>query len=325
MHPDNQYWFAFSFEGATYTFTRLCQGYCESPTIYNAALHQSLASLQLPENAVLLMYVDDLLIAAPNREICKQATLALLHHIAEQGHKASKAKLQFCKETVQFLGHKISHSTHSLTTDCVMAITKIPKPVTKKQLLSFLGMCLYCRTFIPSYSEIEGPLRDLISTKGSSSSKLSWTADAEAAFVRMKQSLQTMPALGIPDPSKPFVQTVDCRDKYMTSVLTQMHGDRQRPVAYFSCKLDPVAAGLPLCARAVAAAEKALIASRDIVGYSELTLLVPHAVSCILQNQKVAHLSTQRWLRYHTALLCMPNITASRVKRTESLMTANKC
>ncbi len=36
------------------------------------------------------------------------------------------------------------------------------------------------------------------------------------------------------------------------------------------------------------------------------------AVSMILQEQKTSHLSTARWLRYHTILLDMPNVTVKR-------------
>ncbi len=54
------------------------------------------------------------------------------------------------------------------------------------------------------------------------------------------------------------------------------------------------------------------MASREFVGYSDLILNVPHAVSMILQEQKTLHLSTARWLRYHTILLDMPNITVRR-------------
>ena len=60
----------------------------------------------------------------------------------------------------------------------------------------------------------------------------------------------------------------------------------------FSTKLDPVAAGLPHCLRAVVVAELAIMASREFVGYADLTLGVSHLVSLILQEQRTSHLST---------------------------------
>lgn len=147
--------------------------------------------------------------------------------------------------------------------------------------------------------------------------KITWTPEATKAFEELNRSIEN--TLGLPNPNKPLVQFVDQRGGYATSVLCQKHGDKRRPVAFFSStKLDPVAAGLPLCLRAVAAAEKAVTASRDLVGYSDL--MVPHALAHILHTQKTSHLSAQRWLRCHTTLLKMPNVT---VKRCSSLNPAS--
>ncbi|KAL1276699.1 hypothetical protein QQF64_036322 [Cirrhinus molitorella] len=88
------------------------------------------------------------------------------------------------------------------------------------------------------------PLRSLTLGKGlKSTDKVKWTAEAEEAFVNMKIQLSQAPALGLPNADKPFVQMVDEKNGFMTSVLLQHHGDKLRPVAYFSSKLDPVAAG----------------------------------------------------------------------------------
>lgn len=82
-----------------------------------------------------------------------------------------------------------------------------------------------------------------------------------------------------------------------------------RPVDFFPSKLDTVAAWQPKCIRAVAAAKKEVLASRDLVCFQHLTLLIPHAVYII---QKTAHLSAAQWLRYNAVLLEMPNITVKR-------------
>ncbi|XP_036003044.1 uncharacterized protein LOC118566100 [Fundulus heteroclitus] len=313
VHKDSQYWFGFQFEGKLYTFTRLVQGYTESPTIFNAALKASLDSLQLRPGTTLVQYVDDILLCSPTKQQCEEDTVALLKHLHSEGHKASLSKLQFVQPQVTFLGHHISSEGRTLSPKRVAAVQNIPKPVTKKQLLSFLGITSYCRNFVPNYSVLEAPLSAIMHGKDlQPADKLTWTSEAESAFSQLKLALQQAPTLGLPDPKKPFVQAVDEKHGCMTSVLMQDHGGKLRPVAYYSGKLDPVAAGLPGCLRAVAAAERAVLASRDIVGYSELTVLVPHNVAIILLEQKTSHLSAARWLRYTSILLDLPNITVKR-------------
>ncbi len=211
------------------------------------------------------------------------------------------------------MGHTITPNSKAISEKRVKAIKDVPRPIRKKQLLSFLGMCAYCRTFIPNYAFLEKPLRALTTGKGlRSCDKIEWPTEAQEAFATMKMQLAQAPTLGLPAIERPFTQMVDEKHGFMSSVLLQTHGDRLRPVAYFSTKLDAVAACLPHCLRAVAAAELAVLASREFVGYSDLTLMVPHAVSMILQEQKTSHLSTARWLRYHTILLDMPNVTVKR-------------
>lgn len=160
VHKDSQFWFAFQFQGKGYTFTRLPQGYSESPTFYNAALAKSLEPLALTPGTALLQYVDDLLIAAPSEEQCRVDTHALLHHLAKEGHKVSLKKLQYCKPTVTFVGYVLSANSRAVAPSRSEAAAKIPKPRTKKQMLSFLGLVGYCRVSLQttpaerSHSEI---------------------------------------------------------------------------------------------------------------------------------------------------------------------------
>uniref|UniRef100_A0A8D0DCP1 ribonuclease H n=1 Tax=Sander lucioperca TaxID=283035 RepID=A0A8D0DCP1_SANLU len=71
VDKESQFWFTFLFDGKPYTFTRLCQGYTESLTIYNDALRDSLESLTLSPGSSLLQYVDDILIASSTKEMCE--------------------------------------------------------------------------------------------------------------------------------------------------------------------------------------------------------------------------------------------------------------
>lgn len=281
------------------------QGYCESPTIYNQCLSDSLSSLTLQDGSALLQYVDDLLLCALTKTQCVQDTLTLLIHLAEWGHKVSRTKMQYAQQIITFLGHKISRDGKKLSDKHISAIQRASQPTTVKELLSFIGLCSYCWAFVPNFSEVVKPL-NVLSHSIPMGAKIQWTPEALAAFTDLKLTLQTPPTIGILDPECLFAQTVDKRQGCMTSVLLQEHGGSLRPVACFSCKLEF------FLFAAVDAAEKTIVVSRDLVGYSPLTLLVLHMVTAILQEQRTSHLSAASYVRHHTHLLGLPNVTVKQ-------------
>ena len=62
--PDSHIWFAFSFEGKSYTYTRLPQGFADSPKISTQAIMNCLANFSPQAKSQILVYVDDILIAS---------------------------------------------------------------------------------------------------------------------------------------------------------------------------------------------------------------------------------------------------------------------
>ncbi|XP_060889148.1 uncharacterized protein LOC132960171, partial [Labrus mixtus] len=310
VSPESQYLFAFTYGGHQYTWTRLPQGFIHSPTLFARALLTDLADVQLPGGSALIQYVDDLLVASPTKEACETDTRALLLSLAEKGHKASATKAQLVLQEVTYLGHVLKGNTRQVSSKRVSAVLNIPKPHTKKQLKSFLGILGYSRPWIMDFAPRARPLQDMLLQ--AAPEHLQWTEDAETAFTDLKQALSQAPALGLPDYSKPFQLYVHERNGFASGVLTQQHGSNKRPVGYYSTRLDNTELGLPPCLRAVAAAAFMVRTVSDLVLDSQCELYVPHAVSALLTRASTQHLSAARQSHYELLLLSMPNLTIHR-------------
>lgn len=113
---------------------RVPQGYTESPSIFNQILKKCLESLVMPEDSVLVQYIDDLLVASKTREACVTDTIVLLNHLAVGGHKVSPAKLQFCQKEVLYLGHKIEKGVRKASQDRITVILQMNPPRTQKEV-----------------------------------------------------------------------------------------------------------------------------------------------------------------------------------------------
>uniref|UniRef100_A0A4X2KUF1 Reverse transcriptase domain-containing protein n=1 Tax=Vombatus ursinus TaxID=29139 RepID=A0A4X2KUF1_VOMUR len=87
------------------TWTRLPQGYKNSPTLFGSALASDLARFRVSHPEVtLLQYVDDLLLAASSETTCRDATLHLLQLLDKSGYRVSGKKAQLCLQSVIYLG-----------------------------------------------------------------------------------------------------------------------------------------------------------------------------------------------------------------------------
>ena len=101
LHPSSQPLFAFEWrdpEGrytGQLTWTRLPQGFKNSPTLFDEALHRDLAPFRAQNPQIsLLEYVDDLLLAASTQELCLNGTKKLLNELGELGYWVSAKKAQ---------------------------------------------------------------------------------------------------------------------------------------------------------------------------------------------------------------------------------------
>jgi len=60
------------------------------------------------------------------------------------------------------------------------AIQSILRPLTKKQVMTFLGLMSYCRKWILNHAEIEAPSAAIAHGKGlTANDKVEWTPDAK--------------------------------------------------------------------------------------------------------------------------------------------------
>lgn len=306
LSPQSQPIFAFEWKdpelgiSGQLTWTRLPQGFKNSPTLFDEALHQDLADFRVSHpSLILLQYVDDILLEATNEEDCQTGTGDLLGTLGQLGYRASTKKAQICQTKVTYLGYELHNGQRWLTATRKETISSIPTPQTHRQLREFLGTAGFCRLWIPGFAEISAPLYPL--TK--QDTPLVWTEQQQQAFDHIKQALLKSPALGLPDITKPFDLFVDEKQGFAKGVLTQRLGPWRCPIAYLSKKLDPVAAGWPPCLKMIAAIAVLVKDATKLTLGQPVTILAPHTVESLIHQPPDHWLSNARLTHYQSLLL----------------------
>lgn len=180
-------------------------------------------------------YLDDILIYSDTREEHEQHVRTVLKRLRDAGLYAKGEKCEFYSTTVEFLGYIVSPEGIQMDPEKVRAISEWPRPETLTQTRSFLGFANFYRHFIANYSHLVAPLTSLTKT----TTKWQWNERAEESFKAIKEAFAKGGLLAHYDPTKPIIVETDASDFAIGAVLSQLHGDKLRPVAFFSRKLNP--------------------------------------------------------------------------------------
>ncbi|XP_064474611.1 uncharacterized protein LOC135388765 isoform X1 [Ornithodoros turicata] len=181
-------------------------------------------------------YLDDVAIFSSTWEDHIQHLKIVFQRFREAGLIMKAKKCKLARSHVTYLGHIVGHGYRSPLQTKVAAIKDFPRPTTKTQVRSFLGLTGYYQRYIRNYADIASPLTDAL--KNNQPNRILWDTTKESAFQKLKTALCSKPLLRAPDFARPFIIQCDASDRGIGAVLCQRdEAGREHPVVYISRKL----------------------------------------------------------------------------------------
>jgi len=105
----------------------------------------------------LTAFIDDLLIYSNNALEHEEHVKKVLTRLREAGLQASISKCEFHVKRTKYLGFIVTTEGIEVDPEKTAVIAKWERPLTVKDVQSFLGFCNFYRRFIKDYSRIAKP------------------------------------------------------------------------------------------------------------------------------------------------------------------------
>lgn len=131
-------------------------GLVTAPATFCRLMRLVLQDLSNVEN-----FIDDILIYSMTFEDHVVSLTEVLQRLREANLTAKPSKCVIAYSKLECLGHIVGEEMVQPHPDKVRAVQEANRPVTKKQLRSFLGLVNFYRKFIPNCAHISLPLTDL--------------------------------------------------------------------------------------------------------------------------------------------------------------------
>jgi RNase H-like domain found in reverse transcriptase/Reverse transcriptase (RNA-dependent DNA polymerase)/Integrase zinc binding domain len=267
-----------------YEYQRLPMGLCNSPDIFQEKMSNLMDDLEFCR-----AYIDDILVIT--KDSWEQHLVHLqtvFTRLQQAGLKVNATKSFFGKSELEYLGFWITRAGIQPLPKKINAILQIAAPTTKRELRRFIGMVNYYRDMWIRRSDILSPLTKLVSK----TVKWSWTDAQQNAFDMMKKLLSREALLSYPDFSKPFDVYTDASHHQLGAVISQ----EQRPIAFYSRKLQPAQTRYTTTERELLAIVETLKEFRNILLGHHIRVYTDH------KNLTYKNFNTERVMRWRLIL-----------------------
>ena len=124
------------------------------------------------------------------------------------GLKLKPKKCNLFRKKVQYLDHVVSDQGVQTDSEKIKAIENWPVPHTVKEIRSFLGLCSYCRRYVPDFAAMARPLIKL----SEKNKKFLSAEDQQKAWEELKEKLISSPTVSYPNPDADFILDTDASD-----------------------------------------------------------------------------------------------------------------
>lgn len=279
---------AFVTHDGLYQFKRMPFGLVNSGATFSRVMRKLLRGLKGVEN-----YIDDILIHSRSWREHLNTLRELLKRLRKAGLTARPTKCFVGYVKMEFLGHVVGQGMLQPNESKLEAIQNAPRPQTKTQLRSFLGLANYYRAFIANFAAIAVPLTD--ETKKGRPTRIEWGDSQERAFRTLKAKLSESPILHLPDIDRPFILRTDASENGVGAVLLQEFDGEKFPVSYASKKLLPAQRNYSVMEKESYAIVWAIQKYEPFLYGRKFQLETDHQPLLCMQRSKVANGRIMRW------------------------------
>jgi len=204
-------------------------------------------------------------------------------------------KVQLIKLKIKILGHIIENGLIKPDPEKIEGIQKCPRPVTRKQMRSFLGMVSYYRNFIAHLAQIAGPLYKFCSEKKYPSNTIVWDAKAIEAFEEIKKRVIGL-VLHTPCLNGDFTIQCDASGYGIGAVLLVDKENRLIPVSFISRNLKDPEKNYTVTEQELLAVVWAIEKFKPFIELTRFRVVTDHQALTWMQNLKDPKGRIGRWV-----------------------------